>query len=510
MSAWRRVRDWLAEPGRSLPRRVAHGGVWAFLANVSDKLLQLVRLVVLARLLAPEDFGLFGITLLALSALDRFTRTGFEEALVQKRGEDRLDLDTTWVVQVVRGVAMGAVLAAVAPWVAGFFEEPGAAPLVRVLGLVAVVRGFRNIGVIFFQKEIEFHREFVFRLSATVPDLVVSVAAAVLFRNAWALLAGLVAGAAVQSVASYWLHPHRPRLRFDLERARELFDFGKYLTAQSVVLFLLTEGDDALVGKVLGAASLGFYQIAYRLSNLATTEIRNVVSGVAFPTYAKLQDRPEKLRRGLRRSLGLIAFLALPVAAAVAALAPEITVVFLGEKWLPMVPAMQLLCLFGALRAVASTFGPLYQALARVDVPLRVNVVQLVLLASVIYPMTTRWGIVGASAAITLAMAVSTVHTSVRAGQVAGIGLPRLYAPAVPAVAGTAAALASVVLARPAVASLAPTPIPRLTLLAAAGAGVYLLVAVVTFRVAGHRLADLRSLASAAFGGRADDASEAP
>lgn len=497
MNALRRLGRWLAEPGASLTRRVTHGGIWVFLVNATNQALRLVRTVVLARLLAPQDFGLFGITMLALSALERFSQTGFTAALIQKQDETREDLDTAWVVQIVRGAALGAILLAAAPWTASFFEEPGAEALMQALAVVVVVDGLRNIGVVYYRKDIEFHKEFVYKLAGSLPDLIASVAAALVLRNAWALVVGLLAGRLVRTAASYVVHPYRPRFRFDPARAGELFDFGKFVTGQSVVLFLLTEGDDALVGKVLGAASLGLYQIAYRLSNIAA-RVTHIVSRVTFPAYAKLQDSPGRLNRGLLRTLALTAFLTLPAAAGLGALAPEITAVFLGRKWMPMVPAAQVMCVFGAMRAIGATFGPVYRALARVDVPLKISTAQLVVLAAVIYPMTVRWGILGTAWAITLAMVVSWVWTSVAVCRVTGLDLRRLYGPVLPPAAGVLAALAQTWALKRIALPLGPGA--ELAALAALGGITYLAVAGAGYRMSGHRLDDLRSLAASMFG----------
>lgn len=498
MSVLRRIRAWLMDPGAHLSRRVAHGGVWAFLINVLNRGLQLLRTVVLARLLAPEDFGLFGITVLALSALERLTETGFDAALIQKQDDDQVDLDTAWAVQIMRGVLLGALLLVGAPFVASFFEEPGAAALVRVLAAVSILTGLRNIGVIRFRKDIEFHKEFIFKLTSTLPDLIASVVAALILRSAWALVIGLVAGRLVQTVASYFLHSYRPSLRFDLSAATDLFNFGKYITAQSVVLFLLTEGDDALVGKVLGTTALGFYQIAYQLSNAAATQITHVISGVTFPAYSKLQEAPDKMNRGLLRTLTLTSFLALPIAGALGVLAHDVTAVFLGEKWLPMVAAMQVMCLFGAMRALAATFGPIYRAVARVDIPLKVNLTQLVLLAMIVYPLTIRWGILGTSVAITFTMAVALIHTSVQISRVTGLTVRQLYKPVLPPLVATlAAGVQTHFLAEQ---EMLGGPVVELVTLLSLGAVCYLAVSALCFRSIGYSLDRFRLLLDSMLG----------
>lgn len=498
MSNIQSLRDWLAEPGGTLPRRVVHGGIWSFLLNGTDKLLRLVRIIVLARLLAPEDFGLFGITMLALSALDRLTKTGFNVALIQKPKDIRNDLDTAWLIQVGRGLILATVLVAIAPLVASFFDEPDAATLVRWLAVVAALRGFKNIGVVYFRKEIEFHKQFIFRLSSTVPDLLVALTTAVILQNAWALVLGLIAGSLTQTTFSYLIHPYRPRFRFDRDRAKDLFDFGKYITAQSTVLFLLTEGDDVIVGKVLGATSLGLYQVAYKLSNIAATQITHVISGVTFPAYSKLQAQPRKLQRALLRTLATVTFLALPVAGGLGVLAPDITSIFLGQQWLPMVPAMQAMCIFGALRAISATFGPVYRALARVDVPLKISLTQLVVLGCLIYPFMLHWDILGASLAITIAMFMSWIYTSHQVVRIVDVTLWWLYRPVLPPVLGTTVAGVQTQVLKDIFP--VPTPLLKLAGLLFLASLTYLVVTLLLYRALGYSKENVSSVVNSVVG----------
>ena len=392
----------LLSPGGTLSQRVVRGGFWVFALRIVDRLFKLVRTIVLARLLAPKDFGLFGIALLAMSALETFSQTGFQQALIQKDRDIKPYLDTAWTVQAIRGALLALILFGIGPYVAAFFGEPAAAALLRVLGLSMLFQGFANIGVVYFQKELEFHKQFAYQLSGTPADLLVAITAAVLLRNAWALIFGLLAANFVRMVVSYMIHPYRPQTRLEGARARELYGFGRWVLGSSILIFLLSQGDDALVGKVLGATALGFYQMAYLISNLPATEITHVISQVTFPAYSKLQDNLPKLREAYLKTLQLTAFVSISLAGGIFILAPEFTRIFWGAKWMPMVPAMQILCILGALRSIAAASGPIFLALGRPDIQAKLPAAQLALLAILIYPLTAKWGITGTAASVSI------------------------------------------------------------------------------------------------------------
>lgn len=396
-------------PTGGLRARVVRGGFWVFALRITTRLFGLARTIILARLLAPADFGLFGIALLAMSALETFSQTGFNAALIQKKEDTKAYLDMAWTVQAIRGIILGLIAFAIAPYVAMFFDAPAAKPLLQVIAFSVLLQGFTNIGVVYFQKELEFHKLFVYQLCGTFADIGVAITVAFLLRSVWALVFGLLAGTLVRTVLSYFVHPYRPRIRFNRQQFKELFGFGKWLLGSSVLMFLVTQGDDIFVGKLLGVTALGFYQLAYRLSNMPATEITHVISQVTFPAYSKLQDDITKLKEAYLKVLQITAFLSFPIAGLIFVLGPDFTKIFLGEKWMPMVPAIQVLVLAGLVRSIAATTGPVFLAVGKPKIETQWQVVRFLILAALIYPLTIRWGIVGSSIAVLLSILASTL-----------------------------------------------------------------------------------------------------
>jgi len=394
----------LLKTDETLSQRVTRGGLWVFGLRISNRLLRFASTLILARVLAPTDFGLFGIALLAMAALDTFSQVGLNAALIQKKEDIAPYLDTAWTFQAIRGGLLALALFASAPYVAAFFDTPAAQPILQVIGLSILIRGFTNIGVIYFQKELEFHKQFVYEFSGTLANVGVAIGSVLLLRSVWALVFGLLAGNVAQLIASYYIHPHRPRLRFSWDQFQELFGFGKWVLGSSILIYLVTQGDNILVGKLLGVAALGFYQLAYQISNLPATEITHVISRVTFPAYAKLQTDMTKLKEAYLKVLQLTAFLSFPVAGLIFVLAPDFTRIFLGDKWLPMVPAMQVLLFAGLLRSIAATAGPIFIAVGKPLIDTQGQCLRLLLLLIFIYPLTTRYGFLGTSISVVVSI----------------------------------------------------------------------------------------------------------
>jgi len=399
----------------------------------------LVRLIILARILAPRDFGLMGMAMLALAVLESFSQIGFQAALVQKKGAVQAYLDTAWTIVVVRGTLLFLLLFTLAPPAAVFFKSPAAKTIIQAVALSFLIQAFTNIGVVFLQKDLEFKKQFCYQMSGSLVGFAVSVMAAVLLRSVWALVAGYLAGNLARCLASYAVHPYRPRFRLDPVKARELFRFGRWVFGSSVLMFLITQGDDLFVGRFLGAAMLGFYQMAYRISNLPATEITRVISEVTFPAYAKLQEDPRELRRAYLKVLQVTAFFSVPLAGMIILQASALTRLFLGDKWLPLVPAMQLLAAWGLIRSIGGTTGPLFYGLGKPQFLTRLQLLQLVLLGALIYPLSAPLGILGASLAVVVAALVPNVVACLLAGKMveAGrAGLVRILLPPLLAAAG--------------------------------------------------------------------------
>lgn len=396
----------LLEPGQSLSQRVARSGVWVFATQISSQGLGFISTIILARLLVPQDFGIVGIALLAKAVLDIFSITGFDAALIQKKEDIAEYLNTAWVVSIIRGFVLALILFGIAPFAAAFFNSPMSSPILRVLAITCVLGGFANIGVIYFQKELEFGKQFVYLLSGTVANVMVSITAAIILRNAWALVLGMLAGSLIQCIVSYLVHPYRPHFYFQLGQAKELFRFGRWMLASAIVVFLATQGDDAFLGKVLGVTALGLYLMAFRFGNLSGAMV-GVISRVAFPAYSKLQDNIPQLRNAYLKTVRVVSFLAIPLSGGIFMLGPEFTQIFLGDKWMPMVPALRILAISAMIKVTMDTCGALFNGMGRPDMSFKLVLVRVVTLAATIYPLTMLWGMAGTAMTVLLAVCAS-------------------------------------------------------------------------------------------------------
>ena len=393
---------WLLSSAGPLQERVLRSGVWLVAGDAAARAAGMLKVAILGRLLSPSDFGLMGVAVVLLGWLDYFTQTGITAALIQWPGTIGAYLDVAWTIQVLRGVGLAAIIAAVAPLWARFFDAPGAADVIRLAALVPLLRAFVNPAVVYLRKEVDFRREVLWRLSGVTAGLVVAIPAALAWRNVWALVSSVVAAQAVETACSYLIEPYRPRLRPDPAQMRELFRLGRWFFWANVVSFVGLQLDSLGVGKILGATALGFYQMAHQLAFLPASQLGTHVQGVIFPAFSKLAAEVD-LRRALFRTLTLVASAVIPVAFFMTLFADPVVVLVLSQKWRPIAPVVKALAWAGATAALTKVTGPLLQAAGRPELHMRASVHETLVLAALLYPLTRVFGISGAALAVLIA-----------------------------------------------------------------------------------------------------------
>ncbi len=409
----------LFTPGESLSKKTAQGTVWLFALRIVSQLLGLAKTIFLARLLAPNDFGLFGITVLSVSLLETFSQSGFQDALIQKKEDIAPYLDTGWIVQVARGTILASILFLLAPFIALFFRSPESEQILKCVSLTVFIGGLTNIAVVYFSKELQFHKFFLYQISGTVADFLVSVTLALVFHSVWALVFGLLAGTIVRFVASYVVHPYLPRFNFSFSKAKELFSYGKWIFSSNVIGFFITQADSLLVAKIAGITSLGFYQVAYKVPSVLGSE---ALAGAIFPAYSKIQHDIVKVKEVYLKILKLFSFILMPIAGGIFIMAAEFITLFLGEKWMLSLWPMRILSLAVLVLTIAILSNYMFLALGRPRVGTKWIFVRFLVIIILMYPFMEWWGILGAALVVLIGALVSAIGFSVQAMRMLELG----------------------------------------------------------------------------------------
>jgi O-antigen/teichoic acid export membrane protein len=389
--------------GTSLTSKVAKSAGWVFSAKILGRVFDLIKIVVLARLLSPEDFGLFGLVMLTIMILDIFSQTGTTSALIQQRENTHRYLNTAWTIQVIRGLILALILLLIAPMVGWFFKEPRIVKLLQFVCVVPIFQGFCNIGVIYFEKEMQFHKQFLFEMGSNLVSLVVGITLAFMLHTVWALIWANLSLAFMRLIFSYVLSSYRPKFRLMKSQAKELYRFGKWMSGYSMVLFCCQQLDKIFLGKFLGAGALGVYQVAQRVAELPASQIATASISFTFPAYAKIPENSERLGKAFLDVVETIMSLVLPLTIFIIFSASDIVISLLGESWSSAIVPLKILSLAGFLAALDSTTTPIFMASGKPNIEFWKNSLRLFVIISTIYPLTITWGITGTCMSLVLA-----------------------------------------------------------------------------------------------------------
>jgi O-antigen/teichoic acid export membrane protein len=399
---WRQWTGFMARSDGRFGHRILRSGGWVAISMGGRSGLQIVRSMFLARLLSPEAFGLMNLCQVVLRALELFTETGIGAALIQRpEREDRV-IKTAFALQAMRGLALGAVASLIAPFAAIFYAQAQLREILFVMGLVFAITGLTNIRILLLQKDLDFRRLAPFELLVAVLSTAATIGLAYRLHSVWALVLGQVLNGLITVGLSYYVLPTGPTWGYDRTAAKELLSYGKFITGFTIIQFFTSEIDNLVIGKVLGMAPLGVYGMAFLLANIPATHIAKVAAVVLFPAYSAVQGDPRKVRIAYLTALRGIVGVAAPVAAGLAALAPEAITIAFGAKWAGAITPLRILLLYGIARALNVVGGILYNAVGKPHLSMYQAVVKFVLIVIAIYPATIYYGINGAACAMAL------------------------------------------------------------------------------------------------------------
>ena len=390
----------------NVQKSMAKGSIWSFSMRITQVILEFTKLIILAHIITPRDFGLIGIALLIISILETLFQMGFNLVLIQKRKDIKSLIDSAWTFSIIRGLIIFLILVFSAPYFAILFNEPESTAIIQIIGLSILFDCFKNISVVYLQKELNFKKQFIYFVSGYLIDFIITIIFIIIFKNLWAYVFGILIGKLSFMILSYIMGPYKPRFNFNIKKGLELFAFSKWILISNILVFLILQGDDIIVGIFMNAVALGFYQMAYKISNLPATEIAGVFDNFNLPLYSKLQNDSVTLNKTFFISHYLINFLVIPIVLLFLFLGFEIIKIILGEQWLPIVPIFQLLSIWAFLRSNSKNLSIFFIAIGKPKINTFTQGIQIIILFGLIFPLIINFGLFGVSVAVVLSAIV--------------------------------------------------------------------------------------------------------
>lgn len=360
------------------------------------------RVVILARILTPAQFGVFGIASIFLALLEILTESGINIFLVQEKKDIDSYINDAWLVSIIRGVLITLLLILASPFIVAFFKMEEAYILMLLISTVPLIRGFINPSIVKFQKELQFNKEFLLRIAIFLSDSLVAVAFSLITRSAIGLVLGLMAGAILEVFLSFLFIKPAPRFQFSKNKIVEIINRGKWVNLYGIFNYVASQGDSVVIGKILGPNLLGIYQLGYKISTLPISEVSDVVNRVTFPVYAKISEDLARLRKGFAKTILPTSIISIMLGLLVFFFPKDLFILIFGEKWEATTTVLKFLASYGVIRAISGATSSLFLAVGKQNYVAAMTFLRLTTLAITIIPLTANFGIVGTAVSVLL------------------------------------------------------------------------------------------------------------
>ena len=373
--------------------------IWAGSLRGVVRGLTIVKTLILARILTPAQFGIFGIATLILGILETVSETGVNVILIQEKKTINHYVNTAWVVSILRGILISLIIILLSPLIVIFFDSPKSLDSLFLTSLIPLIRGFINPSVVSYQKNLEFNKEFKFRTILISFEVIATVIFGLILRNEIALVLGMICSAIVEVVLSFKLLRPLPKFEFNVNKLKKVISLGKWITGAKIFDYLFSHGDDIVVGKLLGTFSLGIYQQAYKISTLPITEIAETFQKVTFPLYSKMVAENKSIKKIYLKTFLTTLLIVIPFSLILFLIPEQIVLILLGKNWLSAVPVLQVLAIFAIVKTIANGTFPVLLSYKRQDLVMLLTLIGIIGLGISIYPLINLYSLVGAGLA---------------------------------------------------------------------------------------------------------------
>ena len=358
----------------SLKAKVLSGTKWVAFANLFKQLLQVLSLIVFARLLTPDDFGLFAILMIFVNFLLMFTDMGTAAALIHIKSPSQKLLSSIFFFNFFVGITLFLLLALLSGPIALFFENP---PLKELLGLISINFVIVSLGIVQkarYEKELDFKNLTLIESASVLVGIGVGIAAAYKGLGVYSLVIQTLTTSTLAVVLIWMIAKWRPLLYFSFGDIKSIWGYTANLTTFNFVNYFARNADNFLIGKFLSSSALGVYSLAYSIMLYPLQNISRVLLRILFPAFSHIQDDNEKFKKAYLRTIFFIALVSFPVMVGLIVTADTLVSLLFGYKWENLAIILMILAPVGILQSIGTTNGSIYMAKGNTRLLLKVGI----------------------------------------------------------------------------------------------------------------------------------------
>jgi len=338
----------------NLIKKARSATYWLFGSSVAIQLISWAITVFVARILSPDDYGLFGMAALLTSFLVMFNELGLGPAVIQKKDLTQEQLSSCFWVIIGLNLFLYLLAFILAPLVASFFHEPRLTPIIRVAAMNIILGGCYKLPYSLLTKELMFNKRSVVDFISKFLGSIFTFFLATLGYGVWSLVFGLLISDFTKLILAFIFTKWLPKKIFSFNSIKSMIYFGYNITAGKVLWYFYSNSDYLIAAKFLGKTLLGYYSLAFQLASLPIEKIISLIGQIIFPFFSKIQDEEEILRNYFLKAVRFTAFIVFPIFIGMFLVADSAIVLILSEKWKLTILPFKILCFIGTLRAINS------------------------------------------------------------------------------------------------------------------------------------------------------------
>lgn len=376
--------------------------IWRFAERVGAQGVNFIVSIVLARLLDAEVYGTVAIVTVFMTILQVFVDSGMANAIIIKKDVDDTDYSTVFYFNMFICIILYAIMYVAAPYIAAFYAKPELTSITRVLGIILIISGIKNVQQAYVSRNLIFKRFFFSTLGGTIVAAVAGIILAIKGYGVWALVVQYLLNSAIDTTILYFTVKWRPKLLFSFSRLKELFSCGWKLLASTLLNTVYDNMRQLIIGKVYSSADLAYFNRGKQYPSLIIANVNSSIDSVLLPILSKEQENKERLKAMTRRAISLSSYVIWPLMVGLSVCAEPIVIILLTEKWLPVVPYIRMFCFSYAFWPIHTANLNAIKAVGRADIFLKLEIIKKGI-DVIILLFTLRYGAEGIAFGVCLA-----------------------------------------------------------------------------------------------------------
>lgn len=411
-----------------LAQTVKKGAGWTFLGRGIIFIINMGGSIILARILEPKDFGAYGIALLFTGLAIRFGNIGFGLALVQRKEIEDAHISSLFVVNFCLFSLIAILLMWASPFIGGSFDSPISGELLFILASLFFLKPFSSVARALLQRRMALKSMTIAETLQHLSGGLSTIAFAWSGYGVWSLVYGEIIGASISLIVLMFYAQWWPRFLYNHRAMKDLYAFGIAIFFKRLLTYGSDKVDFIIIGKRLGTAPLGFYEKAYNLMNMTIKELGDKMEPVLFRAFSIIQNDPKRILAAYSKVLLTFSLISYPIFFGLASVALPFISLLYGEKWIPSVLPLQIMCFSGLFRLQLKVTSIVMNAMGKVAMETSIRAFTLILLLSGCW-YGSQWGIVGVTVAATIVSAILSVATTIYFGHLTRLGFFALMRP---------------------------------------------------------------------------------